>query len=258
MHVSFERRGAGPAVVLVHGIGSRWQCFDPILDRLAQEREVWAVDMPGFGASPADPAVTPGPIGYAAWLTGWLREQGVEQPHVVGSSMGGGVALEMARQGAASRVTAFAPAGFYGRAGVTWARGLLTSLRAVGHVTPVVERLVASPTGRAVTLGAVVAHPARISPEHALEDVRALVGGRSFADARRALGTYRVRAGDLGQLPQVPTTVVWGSQDRVLLPGQARTAREVLPLAHHVTLPGAGHLPFSDDPDTCADLVLAT
>ena len=52
MELVFERRGAGEPLVLLHGIGSRWQVFEPVLDLLASEFEVWALDMPGFGASP--------------------------------------------------------------------------------------------------------------------------------------------------------------------------------------------------------------
>src|SRR4051812_529805 len=52
MELVHERRGSGEPLVLLHGIGSRWQVFAPVIDDLAAEFEVWAVDMPGFGASP--------------------------------------------------------------------------------------------------------------------------------------------------------------------------------------------------------------
>jgi pimeloyl-ACP methyl ester carboxylesterase len=53
MDLVFERRGSGPPLVLLHGIGSRWQAFAPVLDLLARGFDVWALDLPGFGASPA-------------------------------------------------------------------------------------------------------------------------------------------------------------------------------------------------------------
>src|SRR5204862_38994 len=46
------RRGSGETLVLVHGLGSRWQAWNPQLDRLARERDVVALDLPGFGDSP--------------------------------------------------------------------------------------------------------------------------------------------------------------------------------------------------------------
>ena len=89
----FERRGAGEPLVLLHGIGMRWQSFAPVVDLLAREFEVWAVDMPGFGASP--PASLP--LSSIGRLTdevqGWMRAKGLEGCHVAGNSTGGGVAL---------------------------------------------------------------------------------------------------------------------------------------------------------------------
>ncbi len=50
--VNYERRGTGPALVLLHGIGHRWQAWTPVLDLLAARYTVYALDLPGFGASP--------------------------------------------------------------------------------------------------------------------------------------------------------------------------------------------------------------
>jgi pimeloyl-ACP methyl ester carboxylesterase len=56
MSLAYDRRGAGEPLVLLHGIGSRWQIWSRTLDALAERHEVWAVDFPGFGASPPLPA----------------------------------------------------------------------------------------------------------------------------------------------------------------------------------------------------------
>jgi pimeloyl-ACP methyl ester carboxylesterase len=53
-------------------------------------------------------------------------------------------------------------------------------------------------------------------------------------------------------------TVAWGSQDRILPPRQADRARERLPGARHVALPGCGHVPMSDAPQLCAQIMLET
>lgn len=257
MVVAYERRGTGSPVVFVHGLGSRWQVFAPLLDAVAEHHEVIALDLPGFGATPAVPGVGHGPAAYAAWLAGWLQQIGVDRPHVVGSSMGGAIALELGRSGVAARVTAFAPAGFYRRAGITWTQGLLTTLRGLGRARPVMDRLVRTGVGRRLVLGSVVAHPGRVPPEVARDDVRALVGASSFGGARRALGSYRFGADGPGRLEKVPVTVAWGTRDYVLFHrAQSARARATLPFAQHVTLTGSGHLPFRDDPAGCARLVL--
>jgi len=56
----------------------------------------------------------------------------------------------------------------------------------------------------------------------------------------------------------VPVTVAWSARDRILPPGQAAVARDRLPDARHLELPGCGHIPMSDDPDLVARVILET
>ena len=55
MELAFERRGTGAPLILIHGIGHHWQAWLPVMDRLAASRTVIAIDLPGFGVSPACP-----------------------------------------------------------------------------------------------------------------------------------------------------------------------------------------------------------
>lgn len=257
--ISMDRRGSGEPVVLVHGIGSRWQCFEPVLDRLADRHEVIAIDLPGFGASPVVRGVRPGPQGYADWLAGWLADNSIEHPHLVGSSMGGGIALELGRRGVASSVTAFSPVGFWGTPGLRWTQAMLTGLRFAARTSgPVLNRLVERDAARAALLGSMFGRPTQVPPDVARADLAGLAGARAFAAARSDFGNYFLGADDdLGALPDIAVTVAWGTRDVVLVHRtQSARARTLLPFARHVDLPGCGHLPFYDDPDTCARLVL--
>lgn len=254
-----HRRGAGDPIVLVHGIGSRWQSFEPILDRLAEHHEVIGIDLPGFGGSPLIEGVRPGPRGYADWLAGWLAAHDVERPHLVGSSMGGGVGLELGRRGLASSVTAFSPVGFWGTAGLRWTQSLLTGLRAAARSgAPVLNRMIGHPAGRAVLLSNMFGHPTRVPPEVARADLAGLAGAPGFAAARTDFAGYTLGPDDdPGALVDIPVTIAWGTRDVVLVHRtQSARAREVLPFARHVDLTGCGHLPFYDDPAACAGLVL--
>ncbi|WP_139980455.1 alpha/beta fold hydrolase [Nocardioides litoris] len=258
-HVHLTRTGDGPPVVLVHGLGSRLEVFDPVVPALARTHEVVAVDLPGFGRSEPDPAVRPGPVGYADWLVGLLGELGLDRPHVVGSSLGGGVALETGRRGAASAVTAFAPVGFWGAAGRRWCQSLLTVLRAGARAGgPVVPAASRSAAVRHALGWGVVARPEALARDDLLRQLDGLVRAEAFAAARRSFAGYDLTGPglDLGALPDVPVAVAWGSLDRVL-PGrtQAERARRALPFARHLRLEGCGHLPFSDDPEACVALV---
>ena len=258
--VSFDRRGVGSPVVMVHGLGSRWQVFAPILDLVAGAgHEVISIDLPGFGATPALPGVVPGPRGYAGWLAGWLSEQGIERPHVVGNSMGGAIALELGRAGVASGVTAFSPIGFYGAPGLRWTQALLTVLKTGGSTAgPVLGRAFDTRIGRIALLGALFGRPGRVDPDEARADLAALAAAPSFAQARNSFGGYVLEADDdRGGLADIPVTVAWGRRDLTLTHAtQSRRARKVLPFARHVDLPGCGHLPFNDDPGLCARAIL--
>jgi pimeloyl-ACP methyl ester carboxylesterase len=257
--ISRERRGSGRPIVFVHGIGSRWQVFEPILDRIAERHEVVAVDLPGFGASSSVDGVEPGPRGYATWLAEWLAAEGIDRPHLVGNSMGGGIALELGRQGVASGVTAFSPVGFWGEAGIRWTQGLITAMRAAARTAgPVLDRAVGHSVGRVALLSPMFGHPTRVEPAAARADLAGLAAAPAYRAARDDFSNYRLSAADdPGRLASIPVTIAWGTRDVVLLHRtQSARARTVLPFARHVDLVGCGHLPFNDDPHACARIVL--
>src|SRR3954452_3173717 len=98
MSLAYVRRGGGPPLVLIHGVGSQWQMWEPVLDRLARERDTIALDLPGFGDSAPLPAA-PSLEALARAVSEFLAGLGIEPPHAAGNSLGGGVALEMGRHG---------------------------------------------------------------------------------------------------------------------------------------------------------------
>lgn len=253
------RHGSSPPIVLVHGLGSRREVFDPLLDRLSRRHEVFAVDLPGFGRCASDPSVHPGPVGYAAWLRNQLEEWGLDDVHLVGNSMGGGIALELGRSGHAARVTAFSPIGFWKRPGRVWCQRLLSSLRGTARRTmPLVRRGVEHRAFRAALLGSVMARPARVPAQAALEQVAGLVSAPSFAAASASFDSYDLTATrDWGALRDIPVTIAWGSRDFVLTTRtQSARARQAMPFARHVLLSGCGHVPFFDDPDQCTQIIV--
>jgi len=256
---SYDRRGEGSPLVLVHGIGSRWQVFAPVIDALAEHHDVISVDLPGFGGTPVVQGVTPGPVGYAGWLAEFCESLGVERPHVVGNSMGGGIAIELGRRGMASRVTAFSPIGFWGTPGRIWTQGLLSGLRLLAvHAGPVVEQLAAHKPTRAAAFAPLFGHPGKVTRAEAEGHLAGISVAASFPEARSSFTHYNLEEGDdFGKLRDIPVTIAWGTRDLTLIHRtQSAKARLVLPFAHHVDLPGSGHLPFSDDPALCVRVIL--
>ncbi len=114
IHLNYHRKGEGPPLVLLHGIGHHWQAWKPVIELLEGDFDVLACDSPGFGARPPLPAgIEPTITSYADAFEWFLAELGLERPHVAGNSMGGAIALELARRRAVSSVTAISPAGFW-------------------------------------------------------------------------------------------------------------------------------------------------
>jgi pimeloyl-ACP methyl ester carboxylesterase len=227
MKLNHFRTGTGPPLVLIHGIGSHWQVWEPVLGLLAGAREVIALDLPGFGDSPMPPP---------------------------GNSLGGLVSLELATQGRVASATALSPGGFANPRETAFARGSLRLTVAIARLLePWADRLSASPTMRKLTWSQVVARPERISAADAAASARALVSAPWFAQTLRAIPPMAFRGGDR---IQVPVTVAWGEKDRLLLPRQARRAAAAIPTARMVVLSGCGHVPTYDDPEQVARVIL--
>ncbi|GAB3664150.1 hypothetical protein GCM10027594_32570 [Hymenobacter agri] len=113
MDMHHIRRGAGKPLLLVHGIGGSWRSWNTILDTLAAEREVIAVDLPGHGDTPPLPGENS--IGtFADALTDFLTRHNLLGIDAVGSSMGARLVLEMARRGGSlGAVVSLDPGGFW-------------------------------------------------------------------------------------------------------------------------------------------------
>lgn len=106
------RTGAGAPLVLLHGLGSSRHAWDPVIPALAEQFEVLAIDLPGFGDSEPLPwPVEPTPAALAAAAAGFLDDLGITAPHIAGNSLGGWVALELARIRPPASVTLLSTAG---------------------------------------------------------------------------------------------------------------------------------------------------
>jgi pimeloyl-ACP methyl ester carboxylesterase len=255
MNISYSRRGSGTPLVLLHGIGHRWQAWEPVLDKLAEAHDVIAMDLPGFGKSPSLPEPYSVPVAVQAAVR-TFKELGIERPHLAGNSLGGMLALELASAGHASSVTALAPAGFWGSArGRIWALRMLSVIRASGRLPERTRVAVMSRKSLRMASGSLLfGHPSRVPVEAMLADLEAMAAAPGFDAVARAGRDYFFSS----PAPAVPVTVAWGTRDRILWPSQARRAALLLPAAQHVSLPGCGHVPMHDEPETVARVILQT
>ena len=253
--LAYDRSGTGPPLVLLHGVGHRRQAWNAVLPLLTANRTVIAVDLPGHGESP--PLVTsgrPAVQAIAEELFALFGALGLDRPHVAGNSLGGALALIAGARGRAASVTGLSPAGFWSRGWeFPYARVVFAIAQGAGRAArPLVPSLVSSPGGRRVIDGAFVARPSRMPPEQALADSLAFLAAR---DAVRAVLADAVSFTETVPA-DVPVTIAWGAKDRLLPPRQAHVARQRLPHARFVALPGCGHVPMTDDPGLVARVLL--
>ncbi|MEU3246245.1 MULTISPECIES: alpha/beta fold hydrolase [unclassified Streptomyces] len=253
--MSYTRVGSGEPLLLLHGIGHHRQAWDPVVHILAAEREVIAVDLPGFGASPALPDGLTHDLGTVVPVLGALCEAlELDRPHVAGNSLGGLLALELGREKLVRSVTALSPAGFWTTAERRYAFAVLLAMRQGARRLPLpaVERLARTAAGRAALTSTIYARPGRRSPEAVVAETLALAHAEGFAETLRA--GVAVRFTD--DVPGLPVTVAWGTRDRLLVRRQGVRAKQIIPRARLVRLPGCGHVPMNDDPALVARVIL--
>jgi pimeloyl-ACP methyl ester carboxylesterase len=253
--INHHREGAGPPLVLLHGIGHHWQAWRPVIPLLSGQFDVIACDSPGFGASPPLPTgVPPRMDSYVKAFRGFFAELGLDRPHVAGNSMGGAIALELARAGAVSSACALSPAGFWTERELRKSQlSLRTLAQLPAPLRPAIAALAGTQAGRRVLFWQSFGWPTRMPAAEAVATLRDAWAAPAFAGALDAFGEYAFADGE--ELRGTPVTVAWGARDRLLsYKRQAPRARAMLPWARHLTL-GAGHVPFFDDPAAVAEVV---
>lgn len=241
--------GSGPPLVLIHGRGNAATGWFPLLPELARSHRVLAVDLPGFGQSVA-PRFTGGGFeeGVAFFvdpIEEWLFAERLEGASVIGHSLGGLVAVELALRGKVS----LARIGLIGAMGVGAAMTLQSRL--FFRLGP--ERL-ARRLGKRL-LRAMVPPPftkngprlAALFYEH-----HAVPGGRP--DASAAFDALHPLTGpvpnrlDLLHEIEIPALVFWGDHDEVFPAPVAIGAAAALPHAE-LHIEDLGHSPHTEAPD---------
>ena len=251
--------GHGEPLLLIHGLGSSRGTWRTIIDQLSANYETIAVDLIGHGDSdwPKPPPKAMSAYDHAVTLEPLIKEFGGGDMHVVGSSMGGWVALELAANGRAKSVTTFCPAGLEYEPWVTRSDLLVFRKRLAdlfGPVMPPAVGLVSRiPYLRDLLIGDATANfdtlDKNVLPEHAVA-------------MRRAAGFYASHDGMLNVLfnrsdeiePEVPVSIVWGLQDDLLRPERQRRAAAP-PHAKWIVLDQCAHVPMWDQPERSIQII---
>jgi len=253
------RGGSGEPLVLIHGGGGTRRLWRTTIPLLEPHHDVLAVTLAGhFGGRELPPDVEPSIDALVDGVERDMDEAGIATAHLAGGSLGGWVALELARRGRARSVVAIAPGGGW-EAGSAELRTvtliyrlLVGGSRLLGRHA---RRLATRPRLRRLMAWHHFAHPERMSPD----DFAYLVAGaagvsrwsESLAAFARSPGAERLE--EIG----CPVLLAFPERDHIL-PRRRYGERLIaqLPRAEVVELPGVGHAAMVDDPELVARTIV--
>jgi len=237
LRLQFRLRGEGEPLLMLHGWGGSSLSFMSAASRLEEHFRTLAPDLPGFGFSEAPPEAW-GSAEYARVVAALPKAAGLESVNVLGHSFGGKVALALATAYpelvkrlviVASPIVRLPP-----EPGVRRASLRYSMLRGASKfLPPLRERLLEWGRNRFGSADYKAAGPLRPTMVRVVNE-----------DWRAALPAI-----------QVPVLLIWGSADTEVPLRVAHEAMELLPHAELVTLEGAGHFPFLDQPKAFAEAV---
>jgi len=252
--------GDGPPILFVHGLSGRWGNWLEQMPVFAQRHRVVAVDLPGFGHSPGG-AGELSMEGYAALLDKLLGELGLARAVVVGNSMGGLIAAELAAAfpQRVERLALISPAGIstfedrFTQRTMPLVRRFEQKLALAAQWAASNSDMVTSrPRLRELALKGVVRHPSRLPAALAAEQVRG-AGTDGFLRALEAIFEYDLtpRLAEIG----CPTLVVWGDHDLLINVRDAARFHELIAGSKLVVYEDTGHMAMLERPGEFNELL---
>ncbi|MCW2993137.1 MAG: alpha/beta fold hydrolase [Conexibacter sp.] len=252
------RAGEGEPLVLIHGFTATWRCWLPVLAELVPRFEVIAPTLHGHdGGTPMPPHKDPFSIARAAdLLEEHLDSLGVGSAHLAGNSMGGALALELAKRGRARSVVGISPAGGLRPGDDAAAKQIIKVFSRMQTTTSksikFLPKVMARPGLRRLALRDVMTRGHQVPAAEALGLAYSSVRCAIVEDVYAVLRAGEASVHDLGAI-DVPVLVTWGDKDRIL-PIDVHSPRlreEIRGIEFRVT-PGLGHTPMWDDPGLIA------
>lgn len=257
---NFFRQGQGKPLLLIHGLGSSWRSWSPILPALTAQRDVIVIDLPGFGHTPP----LSGEVSVATLadaVTDFLKAQGLLGIDAVGSSMGARLVLELARRGVVGAVVSLAPGGFQrGWEKPFFYRTGQVSLAMIRLFQPLMPTLTAHRLGRSLVYAQYSTHPWNLNARLCLIEMQTYAAAPAVHELMHDLIMLEgelYQGAPQGRLDK-PLVIGWGKYDRVCLPRQAQRALELFPDARLHWFEHSGHYPQWDMPAQTAKLILET
>lgn len=251
--VSYVELGSDePAVLFVHGLGAQWRVWLENLPAVATRSRAVAVDLPGFGGSePGQGTVSI--RRYAELLDRFCERVGLGAVVVVGNSMGGFVAAELALiapQRVKGLVLVDAAGMVPSRTELRRAIPILRGMILVGaRMSAAARPIAARPRLRHAALRMIMHDPRRVAPDLTYWALLAPPGPATKAALAASFSYLTHEWGAQLREVRCPTLILWGEGDALIPVRHADEYARKIPGARVVTFPSAGHLPMVERPD---------
>ncbi len=247
----FGSAGAGPAIVLCHGTPTSSRIWHSIIDALKSEYTCYFLDLPGYGQSAKFEGQDVRLRAFAQTLIGFCRHLGLENPHLVGHDFGAAAVLGAHLvEGLGVRSLTIADGVVLSPWGTPFSR-LVKGYEAVFAAVPAyIHHAVL-----AAHLRTAMSHnPTEELLSSLIDPWTGEVGQKAYY---RQVGQfdydYTAQLEKLYPGIRVPTTVIWGEEDRWVNLNEGKRFAALIPQARFQTLPNAGHFSMLDTPGPFAD-----
>jgi pimeloyl-ACP methyl ester carboxylesterase len=251
------KAGAGPDLILLHGLLGTASTWEPTLPALAQESTIFAVDALGIGESERVPGIDATLEAQAFRIVEFMDASGIRSADFLATSHGGAVALMLAARYPArvKNLVLHAPANPFSHLADPLVRFYLSALGTwfAHRITSLPEPM------QALALGRMYGDPTQLRDGSLGKYINSL---RVPGTVAYVLSILKGWFDDMGKLElalkhvrQFPTLLLWGDRDRAVSPESAQQLRRCFDRVELAELPGTGHLPYEECPETLSRLV---
>lgn len=245
--------GKGEPLVLVHGLGASGEIWSRVIADLARHFRVLAPTLPGHAGGPSSPsgATLQEHVDFIAGIL--ERDPDFKHAHVAGFSIGGSIALEVARRGVARSACAIGPGNHTYTGALKQAnQGIAARLAAAAEQLGSLEEAAQDPQVRKAELALIALHGERTTPEEFIQFVNQQLACKVMIELLSDTQPLE----PMPMPANCPITLVWGEQD-LLFPNvpNVAVARRNVPGAMFVEIPDAGHATLIDQPALTADVI---
>ena len=245
------RAGAGPDLILLHGLLGTASTWEPVIPGLAEHSTVYAIDALGIGESERVPGIEAGLEPQADRVVEFLDQCSIESADFLATSHGGAVALTLAAKypDRVKRLVLHAPANPFSRLGDPLIDFYLTRLGTwFAHRVPGLPESM-----QALALGRMYGDPTKLRHGSLTKYIGSLRIPGTVGYVLSMLKTWnsdmRKLGAELGRLRTIPTLLVWGDRDRAVPLQSGGRLQQFFDTSELVVLAGTGHLPFEECPE---------